>query len=62
MDLPVEVVGLGGLLHVPEVADLRAALEVVHDASRGDSLMRLLTGAANRIGPRDLDALGAWAR
>ncbi len=59
--LPVEVVGLGGLLHVPEVADLRAALEVVHDASRGDSLMRLLTGAAHRIGPRDLDALGAWA-
>ena len=61
-DLPVEVVGLGGLLHVPEVADLRAALEVVHDASRGDSLMRLLTGAAHRIGPRDLEALGAWAR
>ncbi len=59
--LPVEVVGLGGLLHVPEVADLRAALEVLHDPSRGDSLMRLLTGAAWRLGPRDLDALGAWA-
>ncbi|MBL8930064.1 MAG: ATP-dependent helicase [Kineosporiaceae bacterium] len=60
--LPVEVVGLGGLLHVPEVADLRATLEVVHDASRGDALMRLLTGAAWRIGAADLDALGAWAR
>jgi DNA helicase II / ATP-dependent DNA helicase PcrA len=60
--LPVEVVGLGGLLHVPEVVDLRAALEVIHDPSRGDSLMRLLTGAAWRVGPRDLDALGAWAR
>ncbi len=60
--LPVEVVGLGGLLHVPEVADLRAALEVLHDASRGDAMMRLLTGAAWRLGPRDLDALGAWAR
>jgi DNA helicase-2/ATP-dependent DNA helicase PcrA len=59
--LPVEVVGLGGLLHVPEVADLRAALEVLHDPARGDSLIRLLAGPACRIGPRDLDALGAWA-
>ncbi|MBT0770366.1 ATP-dependent helicase [Kineosporia sp. J2-2] len=61
-DLPVEVIGLGGLLHVPEIADLRAALEVVHDPTRGDALMRLLTGPAWRIGPRDLDGLGAWAR
>jgi DNA helicase-2/ATP-dependent DNA helicase PcrA len=59
--LPVEVVGLGGLLSQPEVADLRAALEVLHDPSRGDSLMRLLTGTAWRIGPRDLEALGVWA-
>nr|WP_269327392.1 ATP-dependent DNA helicase [Kineosporia mesophila] len=61
-DLPVEVIGLGGLLHVPEIADLRAALEVVHDPTRGDALMRLLTGPAWRIGPRDLDGLGAWSR
>jgi DNA helicase-2/ATP-dependent DNA helicase PcrA len=60
--VPVEVVGLGGLLHVPEVADLRAALEVVHDPTRGDALMRLLTGAAWRVGARDLDGLGAWSR
>jgi DNA helicase-2/ATP-dependent DNA helicase PcrA len=59
--LPVEVVGLGGLLAQPEVADLRAALEVLHDPTRGDSLMRLLTGPAWRIGPGDLHALGAWA-
>ena len=60
--LPVEVIGLGGLLHVPEIADLRAALEVVHDPTRGDALMRLITGPAWRLGPRDLDGLGAWAR
>ena len=59
--LPVEVVGLGGLLAQPEVADLRAALEVLHDPTRGDSLMRLLTGPSLRIGPADLQALGAWA-
>jgi DNA helicase-2/ATP-dependent DNA helicase PcrA len=60
--LPVEVVGLGGLLSTPEVSDLVAALHVVHDPSRGDQLMRLLTGPAVRLGPRDLVALGAWAR
>jgi ATP-dependent DNA helicase UvrD/PcrA len=60
--LPVEVIGLGGLLHVPEIADLRAALEVVYDPTRGDALMRLLTGPAWRLGVRDLDGLGAWSR
>lgn len=60
--LPVEVVGLGGLLSTPEVSDVVAALHVVHDPSRGDQLMRLLTGPAVRLGPRDLVVLGAWAR
>jgi DNA helicase-2/ATP-dependent DNA helicase PcrA len=60
--LPVEVVGLGGLLSTPEVSDVVAALHVVHDPSRGDQLMRLLTGPAVRLGPRDLVALGGWAR
>ena len=60
-NLPVEVVGLGGLLHVPEVAELRAALEVLDDPSRNDSLVRLLAGPAVRLGPRDLEALALWA-
>ncbi|EYR63413.1 DNA helicase [Actinotalea ferrariae CF5-4] len=59
--LPVEVVGLGGLLSTPEVVDLVAALEVVHDPARGDSLMRLLTGPRLRLGAADLVALGDWA-
>ncbi|GGL30713.1 ATP-dependent helicase [Phycicoccus endophyticus] len=59
---PYEVVGLGGLLHTPEVADLLALLHVVADPTRGDRLMRLLTGPACRLGAADLDGLGAWAR
>lgn len=59
--LPVEVVGLGGLLSTPEVVDLVAALEVVHDPGRGDSLMRLLTGPRLRLGLADVVALGDWA-
>ncbi|MFQ6169994.1 UvrD-helicase domain-containing protein [Oryzobacter sp. R7] len=60
--LPFEVVGLGGLLHTPEVADLVALLHVVQDPTRGDRLMRLLTGPSCRLGAADLDGLGAWAR
>lgn len=60
--IPVEVVGIGGLLSTPEVRDLVATLRVVVDPSAGDALMRLLTGARWRIGPRDVQALGRWAR
>lgn len=60
--IPYEVVGLGGLLHTPEVADLVALLWVVQDPTRGDRLMRLLTGPSCRLGAADLDGLGAWAR
>ena len=61
-DLPVEVVGLGGLLVTPEVSDLVAALWVVQDPTRGDQLMRLLTGPVVRLGAADLAGLWAWAR
>ncbi|UYG18285.1 ATP-dependent helicase [Brachybacterium huguangmaarense] len=58
--LEVEVVGLGGLLHRPEVADVRALLECVDDPGRGDSLMRLLAGPRVRLGARDMAVLGRW--
>ncbi|MFV0252378.1 MAG: UvrD-helicase domain-containing protein [Beutenbergiaceae bacterium] len=60
-DIPVQVVGLAGLLLTPEVADIWSALTVVHDPGRGDALMRLLTGAVN-LGASDLLALGHWSR
>ena len=61
-DLPVQVVGVGGLLSTPEVGDIVATLRVLVHPGRGDALMRLLTGARWRIGPRDVDALARWAR
>ncbi len=59
--LPVEVVGLGGLLATAEVTDVVALLQAVHDPSRGDSLMRLLTGPRLNLGAADLHALASWA-
>ncbi|MGK5497390.1 ATP-dependent DNA helicase [Streptomyces sp. URMC 125] len=61
-DVPVEVVGLSGLLHLPEIADLVATCEVLQDPTANASLVRLLTGPRWRIGPRDLALLGRRAR
>jgi DNA helicase-2/ATP-dependent DNA helicase PcrA len=61
-DIPVEVVGLGGLLTVPEVADIVATLQVMHDPAASGALARLLTSPRCRIGPADLVALGGRAR
>ena len=60
--VPVEVVGLGGLLTVPEVADIVATLQVMHDPSASGALARLVTSPRWRIGPADLVALGRRAR
>ena len=60
--LPVGVVDIGGLLTLPEVADVRAVLSVLADHNAGGSLARLLTGARWRIGPADLVALHEHAR
>jgi DNA helicase-2/ATP-dependent DNA helicase PcrA len=60
--LPVEVVGLGGLLDTPEVRDVVSTLQVLADPTAGASLLRLLTGSRWRIGPRDVVALYRRAR
>jgi DNA helicase-2/ATP-dependent DNA helicase PcrA len=60
--LPVEVVGLGGLLDTPEVRDVVCTLRVLADPTDGAALLRLLTGARWRVGPRDLVALHRRAR
>jgi DNA helicase-2/ATP-dependent DNA helicase PcrA len=59
-DVPVEVVGLGGLLAEPEVRDLVSALRLVSDPLAGTAAVRLLTGARWRLGASDLAAL--WRR
>ncbi|MEX2290596.1 MAG: ATP-dependent DNA helicase [Mycobacteriales bacterium] len=60
--LPVEVVGLGGLLALPEVADVVAVLQVLDDPTANAPLLRLLTGPRWRLGARDLAVLGRRAR
>jgi DNA helicase-2/ATP-dependent DNA helicase PcrA len=58
--VPVEVVGLAGLLSVPEVADVVAMLRVAADPTAGTAAMRVLTGPRWRLAARDIAAL--WRR
>ncbi|WP_228538290.1 ATP-dependent helicase [Nocardia sp. XZ_19_385] len=60
--LPVEIVGLGGLLATPEVADIVATLRLIAEPAAGSAAMRILTGARWRIGVADIAALARRAR
>ncbi|WP_149955338.1 ATP-dependent helicase [Zafaria cholistanensis] len=60
--IPYEIVGLSGLLGMPEVTDLVATLRVLVDPGRSDALLRLVSGARWRLGPADLMAFSDWSR
>lgn len=60
--IPTEVLGLSGLIHVPEVADIIALLRSAIDPDAGTSLARLLTGPRLALGAADIRALGKYSR
>ncbi len=61
-NIPVEVLGVGGLVHVAEVADVISLLRVVTDPEAGASLMRHLAGPRINLGASDIAALGRYSR
>lgn len=61
-NIPVEVLGVGGLIHVAEVADVISLLRVITDPEAGASLMRHLTGPRINLGASDIAALGRFSR
>ncbi|HVL64022.1 MAG TPA: ATP-dependent DNA helicase, partial [Actinomycetota bacterium] len=60
-DIPVEVVGLGGLLMTPEVIDLLAYLQVVVNPGDNVSFARIAMGPRWRVDYHDMAALARWA-
>ncbi len=59
------VLGIGGILAEPEIADLVCALTVIDDPGAGLELVRLLAGSRWRIGVQDLHTLSrlaSWLR
>ena len=61
-EIPVEIVGLKGLLRLPEVAEVVATLTLIQDVTANAALLTLLAGPRWAIGPRDLALLGRRAR
>ncbi|WP_374455601.1 UvrD-helicase domain-containing protein [Nocardioides sp.] len=59
--VPVEIVGLSGLIRLPEVAEVVATLTLLHDVTANSSMLTLLTGPRWAIGPRDLRLLALRA-
>ncbi len=60
--IPVEIVGLKGLLRLPEVSEVISTLHLLHDLTANADLLALLTGPRWMIGPRDLALLGRRAK
>ena len=60
--VPVEVASLGGLLDVPEVADLHAWLRLLARPDDAPALARILLGSRYRLGLGDLAPLSSWLR
>jgi DNA helicase-2/ATP-dependent DNA helicase PcrA len=58
--IPFEVANLGGLLGVPEVADLHAWLRLIDRPEDSVAAARLLMGARYRLGLVDLARLNRW--
>jgi DNA helicase-2/ATP-dependent DNA helicase PcrA len=61
-NIPVEVIGVGGLIYIAEVADVLALMKVVTNPEAGTALMRHLTGPRLALGAKDIAALGAYSR
>ncbi len=60
--VPVEIVGLAGLLKVPEVVEVLAYARSVADPYASVSLARILLGPRYRVGFKDLARVAAWAK
>ncbi len=60
--IPVHILGIGGLLGNPLVADLIAGLAVVHRRYANGELIRVLTSGRFRLGVSDLFALSERAK
>ena len=62
LDVPVEIVGIGGLLALPEIAGIVALLRVAADDGDNPATALLVSGPACGLGPRDMAALARRAK
>jgi DNA helicase-2/ATP-dependent DNA helicase PcrA len=60
--IPAEIVGLAGLLQLPEVVEILAYARAVADPFASVSLARILLGPRYRVGFKDLARVAAWTK
>lgn len=60
--IPAEIVGLSGLLRLPEIVEVLAYVRAVVDPYASVSLARVLLGPRYRVGVHDLARVAAWAK
>jgi len=60
--IPAEIVGLAGLLRLPEVVEVLAYARAANDPMASVALARILTGPRYRVGFKDLALVGGWAK
>ena len=61
-EIPVQVVGLTGMLKLPEVVDVLAYARAANDPMASVALARILTGPRYRVGFTDLALVARWAK
>lgn len=62
LGIPVEIVGLAGLLKLPEVVEILAYARATADPYASVSLARILLGPRYSVGFKDLARVAAWAK
>lgn len=60
--IPAEIVGLAGLLKLPEVVDVLAYARATDDPMASVALARILMGPRYRVGFKDLALVAGWAK
>lgn len=60
--IPAEIVGVSGLLELPEIVEVLATLSLLVDLTDNRAMLTLLNSARWAIGPRDLALLGRRSR
>ncbi len=61
-DVPVEVANVGGLLDIPEIADVHAWLRILGHPGDHAALLRVLLGSRYRLGLGDIRPLADWIK
>ena len=61
-EIPVEIVGLAGLLKLPEIVEVLSYARAVASPLESVALGRILLGPRYRVGFKDLARVAAWAK